>query len=111
MKLATIKSVYDTLNIDLFNSALTRPVILNKRWRSAYAQYVTCNNGPARLEFNVDAIKSLTMARAVTYHEMIHQYLEEILVIGEANPHGEIFWRVYTWFAIGQNIQLFEELD
>jgi hypothetical protein len=110
MKLATIKILYDELNADLFAGALTRPRILAKRWRSAYAQYVT-PNGPTRLEFNIANIKGFSMARAVLFHEMVHQYLEEILHSNEENPHGELFWRVYTWFAIGQNIQLFEELD
>jgi len=103
MKRATLIKIYDQLNADLFNGALVRPTILCKRWYS-FGQFV--NGRRHTMEFNPAMIKGLSFARAIVYHEMIHQYIEEVLGKSEVNHHGEIFWRVYKWFAIGERIKL-----
>jgi hypothetical protein len=109
MKLLTIKLVYDELNKSHFSGALTRPRILIKRWRNAYAQYVTTHRENT-LEFNLRRLK-YPQARSVIYHEMVHQYVEEILDIQEDDHHGEIFWKVYKWFAIDSDVELAQEFD
>ena len=109
MKLLTIKLIYNELNKSHFNNSLTIPMILIKRWRNAYAQHVVTNNSN-RLEFNLRRLK-YPMARSVIYHEMIHQYVEEILDIQEDDHHGEIFWLIYRWFAIDSDVKLFKEVD
>ena len=61
------------------------------------------------MEFNPAGIKGISHARSVVYHEMIHQYLEDILDVQEDDHHGPVFWQYYTYFAtIG--IELGEEL-
>lgn len=99
MKLKTIINIYRDFNARVFASVLREPRILAKRWRNAHAQYVTCNNGPSRLEFNPDGLEGIDHARAVVYHEMVHQYVEEYLKLDEDDHHGPIFWRNYKLFA------------
>lgn len=110
MKLLTIKLIYNELNKSHFCSALEMPTILIKRWRNTYAQHVVRVNGPYRLEFNLRRLK-YPRARSIIFHEMVHQYIEEILDIQEDNAHGEIFWAVYKWFAIDSDVELQEEFD
>ena len=99
MKLNTIKQIYRALNSEIFNGLLDEPVMLCKRWRDAHAQHVVVSNGPNRLEFNLNGIKGLAHATAVVYHEMIHQYIEEILHLDEDDHHGPIFWQWYEYLA------------
>ena len=32
---------------------------------------------------------------AIFFHEMVHQYVEEVLGIVEDDHHGEVFWKAY----------------
>lgn len=109
MKLATLKNIYRNLNATVFSNLLTEPVILAKRWRNAHGQHVVPTNGRNRMEFNPAGIVGLSHARAVIYHEMVHQYVEEILDIQEDDHHGPIFWAWYT-HLIKEPIELGEVL-
>lgn len=109
MKLKTLINIYDELNATVFSNLLVKPVILAKRWRDAHAQHVVRSNGPNRMEFNPSDIIGLSHARAVVYHEMVHQYVEEILDIQEEDHHGPIFWQWYI-YLIKEPIELREML-
>jgi hypothetical protein len=41
-------------------------------------------------------------AWSTMYHEMIHQYLDQILDVEESNPHGPIFCETFFMFAQGK---------
>ena len=100
MKLKTLINIYDELNARNFGGVLVRPVILGKRWRNALGQYVVSTNAPSRMEFNPDGISGLSHARAVVYHEMVHQYVEEFLENDDCSEsHGLEFWKAYRRFA------------
>ena len=99
MKLATIKYLYAELNARNFGGVLIQPVILVRRWRNALGQFVNSGNAPSRIEFNPEHLEGISHARAVIYHEMIHQYLHEFLDVEEKDDHGPIFWKHYTMFA------------
>jgi hypothetical protein len=75
------------------------PTILNRRWREAYGEYHTKKNGPSVLAFNLSQLEGFSHARAVVYHEMVHQYIEEFLGLDESDHHGPLFWRNYKLFA------------
>lgn len=107
MKYKTFINIYNALNTSVFNDLLIRPTILFTRMRGAHAQYVNTQN--SRLEFNPVDIKGLGLATAIIYHEMIHQYIEEILDLEEENHHGPIFWQYYEYFS-PQKLELGEYL-
>ena len=109
MKLLTIKNIYRQLNARNFGGVLVEPTILCRRWRNALGQFVDSGNGPSTMEFNPVHLEGLSHARAVVYHEMVHQYLHEFLQVEEENHHGPIFWKHYTMFAT-QGIELGELL-
>jgi len=99
LKLVTIKSIYRALNARNFGDVLTMPTILNRRWRDAFGQYETNRNGPNLMTFCIAELEGFPHARAVVYHEMVHQYIEEFLGLDEDDHHGPIFWRNYKLFA------------
>ena len=99
MKLETVKEIYRALNTRNFGGVLIMPTILNRRWREAFGEYHTKKNGPNVMSFNTNALEGFSHARAVIYHEMVHQYIEEFLCLDEDDHHGIIFWRTYKRFA------------
>ena len=109
MKLLTIKGIYRELNARNFGGVLVEPTILFKRWRNALGQFVDSGNSRCTMEFQPEHMEGLSHARAVVYHEMVHQYLHEFLKVEEDNHHGPIFWKHYTMFAT-QGIELGELL-
>lgn len=108
MKLSTLIKIYDDLNRDQFAGALTRPPFYFTRATDYWACYQGDADGHG-LFFNSRAIKG-NMARSLVYHEMIHQFVEEIAHVDEGdNHHGPVFWSFYTRFAPA-DVQLFEEI-
>lgn len=107
MKLNTIKKIYDELNAQAFANVLTMPRIFATRSEDHWACYHGVEGDP-RMYFNNRAIKA-DVARSLVYHEMVHQYVEEIMKADELDHHGEIFWAVYISFA-PDDVSLFEVL-
>ena len=99
MRLNTIKRLYDDLNVTCYDSRLDRPTILRSRTRSVHAHYNYGGNMPAYMAFNPADDKGLRAMRATVYHEMVHQYLDEVLGIEEDKMHGDVFWLAYFTFA------------
>lgn len=86
MKLKTLKLIRDEMARDVFPE-LSRVPVFARRWRYAYGQY----SDAGIMEFNPRNISGFEMARAVVFHELVHQYQHEIL--GEEPNHGESFKR------------------
>ena len=100
MKHKTITSIYSALNTSVFNNLLVQPTILFTRLSDAHAQFV--DGIRSRMEFNPVDICGLSHANALVYHEMIHQYLEDVLEVDEVDHHGPIFWQYYEYFNPGK---------
>lgn len=109
MKRQTLINIYREFNTRNFGGVLVEPGIFALRWKDDLGQFVTSTNGSNRMEFNPNNIKGIPHARAVVYHEMIHQYVEEFLGLDEVNHHGSIFWRNYKMFATN-GVELGERL-
>lgn len=110
MKLKTFIAIYDKLNRDIFANVLIRPMFRFTRSDSCHMQYVDYNNcSRTAIEINPIDICNPEHARAIMYHEMIHQYVHEHLHMVENNDHGPIFWRNYRMFA-PKGIELGESL-
>ena len=99
MKLRTIVNLYDSLNTGVFADALLRPRILGIRNNREYASYVWQRTN-RYIYVSLDSVKGMKMASALMFHEMVHQYVEEVLQVRETNPHGPIFWQTYLEFKV-----------
>lgn len=98
MRLRTIKNIYDELNRKNFSGRLERPTILKTR-RWVHGEYVYGGNTDRRvMRFNPEDDKGFRKMRATVFHEMVHQYVEQIL--GEHTyKHDSLFWLAYYLFA------------
>lgn len=102
MKLQTLINIRDELVQDVFPE-LSRVPIFSRRWRNALGQY----SDAGIMEFNPRNISGFDHARAVVFHELVHQYQHEIL--GEKPNHGESFWRFQLvaqvmWLDFGKEL-------
>lgn len=106
MKFRTFVTLYNDLNSTVFNDLLTRPVIRATKGDRVFGSYrAMYRNIRGVLIINLK-IKGIATAKETVYHEMIHQYLDEILDIEESNPHGPIFQQYYAYFAELSDIEL-----
>ena len=98
MKRNTIISIYHELNRDCFNGLLTMPAIRASRSEGERGSYLEAHKKARAIMF-YNPRNSYLMARTIVYHEMVHQFLAEIMQITEDNHHGAIFWETYVQFA------------
>lgn len=96
MKRKTVIKIYQELNALCFNNVLTMPAIHASRSDDMHAAYQPFVGRPV-IWYNPRM--SFLLAWTVIFHEMVHQFVEEILQITEDNHHGPIFWRTYKRFA------------
>lgn len=89
MKLNTIKRLYNKLNADAFSGLLEMPRIEFTRSRISYGIY-TGNS----LQINPRYAKG-EVALETLFHEMTHQFVDEILQATDSSDHGFIFWAWY----------------
>lgn len=99
MKLSTMIDFYNTFNRDIFGGVLTPPRFRATRVSDTYGQY-WFDGFRGRIDFNLRLISGMSHGRAVVYHEMIHQYIEEILGTEETDDHGPLYWSVYCYFIL-----------
>jgi hypothetical protein len=90
--------LYNDLNVTCFDGKLNKPTILISR-ADVHGHYTFGGNFKPYMAFNPADDKGLRAMRATVYHEMVHQYLEEVLGIEEAKMHGDVFWLTYFLFA------------
>ena len=99
MKLRTFERLYDELNSSTFAGVLSCARIMHTR---SIRDYAVFDPNTYIISFNTKAISGMLMARSIVYHEMIHQYLDQILNIDE--HHGINFWKAYRKFNPGNVI-------
>ena len=100
MKLRTIQNIYDSLNRENFGGRLERPTIRLTRHKDNHAHYQFGGNTSRTLmEFNPADTRGLQEMRATVFHEMVHQFVYEILDTVEKDDHGDVFWLTYFTFA------------
>ena len=118
MKLTTVKNIYAELNEDCFNNVLTPPSFYFNRGRYLYACYEYSDRNPA-LYFNpnhrVDTLDGIPLDPydglvSLIYHEMCHQFEEEICGGIDTWGHGATFRKIYRDFN-KRNLPLFFLLD
>jgi len=97
----TFVNLFNELNSSTFAGVLSYPRILNTRTNRDYAFYegiLTDFGYVSNIFFSMRTIKGLKLAKDLVYHEMVHQYVQEILNIEEEVHHGPEFWKVYRRF-------------
>lgn len=100
MKLATIEKIYHDLLDNVFDSCMPPARIFATRSRgvqgtmTVYTQY----ENYSELHVNLKKIKGIDSARAVVYHEMCHQYVNQYLGVIECEEHGMLWWHVSKLF-------------
>lgn len=91
MKLNSVKRIWDILNITNFGNSLERPVIRFSRMRKTDGTY-----DGVTMRFNLADTKGFSAVVELVYHEMIHQYIYDVLDL--EHDHGPIFQEHYRKF-------------
>lgn len=91
MKLRTFEKLWHRFNDEHFDGAMLPPKFRRTRSNDYWACYMD-TEGQGTIVVNY---KSHYQMVAIFFHEMVHQYVEEVLGIVEDNHHGEVFWKTY----------------
>ena len=98
MKLKTHIEIFNALNREVFDNALTRPIFRATRNARCLAQAYTIRD-VQYIDLNLSDINGIAHAEAVMYHEMMHLYIDNVLGLWEDDHHGPIFWCHYLGLA------------
>lgn len=99
MRLGELRNLYDRFNVVYFSSKLKRPHILIKRAKHYYGYWY-----PGEIAISNKKNKSQIDYRDTLMHEMVHQYVTEVLKVKEAD-HGP----VWTEEALKRGVQVKHE--
>jgi predicted SprT family Zn-dependent metalloprotease len=91
MKFKTVVRIWEILNITNFGASLERPVIKFNRSRRHDGSY----DGNT-MRFNLADTKGFAAVVELVYHEMVHQYIYDVLDI--EHDHGPVFQEHYRKF-------------
>jgi hypothetical protein len=91
--LRALGRTYDDLNASMFKNRLQRPTLLFVDREQLLGQW--CSD-PRRIELSRGLLLKHGWGTLVEVlkHEMAHQFVQEVMGVDEANPHGEHFRRV-----------------
>ena len=94
MKLNTVKAIYSKLNAFNFGGVLEMPIIKFNRSRAHHGHYDVQS-----IQFNLADTKGFIAVTELIYHEMIHQYIDEFLILNVSDDHGKEFRKQYNKFS------------
>lgn len=89
MKYKTAINIYNKLNFEIFGNLIDTRIYFS-RARNLYGHYD--NNGIGINPRNHNNIIELT---ETIFHEMIHVFIEEILLVDDTSEHGYLFTAWY----------------
>lgn len=91
MKLRTFEKLWYEFNDKCFDSAMMLPRLCRTRSNDLWAYYED-TEGQGTIAINY--VNHYQMV-AFFFHEMVHQYVEEVLGVEDNDDHGEVFWKTY----------------
>jgi hypothetical protein len=93
MKLRTFVNLWHRFNDEHFDGTMLPPKFRRTRSNNYWACY---ENDPQERQGTIYVnYKKHWQMEAIFFHEMVHQYVEEVLGIDEDNHHSEVFWKTY----------------
>ena len=109
MKWKTLVKTWHDLNRQIFDGQLTVPHFsyTQSNWRDG--GFTIDNRGRPHMDFSPLDLRGISQARALIYHEMIHQFLDFEMGIDEGAHHGPLFWYYYKIFATGKKLNFRKE--
>lgn len=90
MKLRTFERLWHEFNDKYFDGAMLPPKFRRTRSNDYWACYMD-TDGQGTIVVNYANHYQMI---AIFFHEMVHQYVDEVLG-GEKHHHGELFWKTY----------------
>lgn len=94
MRLRTFERLWHKFNAEVFGNAMYCPRFARTRSNDYWACYMD-TEPQSTIVVNYRNHRHML---AIFFHEMVHQYVDEVLG-GEEHHHGELFWRTYYEFA------------
>ena len=87
----TFERLWHHFNDEYFGGAMFQPKFRRTRSKDYWACYEAAEDqGIITLNY-----ENHYEIEAIFFHEMVHQYVEEVLGVDEENHHGEVFWKTY----------------
>lgn len=91
MRLRTFEKLWHKFNDEYFGGAMYAPNLRSTRSNDYWACYMD-TDGQGTIVVNRKSHRNMV---AIFFHEMVHQYVEEVLGIVEDDHHGSVFWKAY----------------